>query len=75
MQTGNIGGKNQRKEIILEYNVAQVHLKQLESNTTRRNERALFTVNIYRATSSLLVNGQQMQKFIYEILPAIQTRG
>ena len=62
-------------EIILEYNVAQVHLKQLESNTTRRNERALFTVNIYRTTSSLLVNGQQMQKFIYEILPAIQTRG
>ena len=55
--------------------MGQVHLKQLESNTTRRNERALFTVNIYRTTSSLLVNGQQMQKFIYEILPAIQTRG
>ena len=44
-----------------------------KSNTTRRNKRDLFTVNIYRTTSSLLINGPQVQKFIQEILPAIQT--
>ena len=44
-----------------------------KSNTTRRNKRALFTVNIYRTTSSLLINGPQVQRFIQEILPAIQT--
>ena len=44
-----------------------------KSNTTRRNKRALFTVNIYRTTSSLLSNGAQVKKNIQEILPAIQT--
>ena len=44
-----------------------------KSNTTRRNKRALFTVNIYRTTSSLLINGPQVKKIIQEILPAIQT--
>ena len=28
-----------------------------KSNTTRRNKRVLFTVNIYRTTNSLLING------------------
>ena len=44
-----------------------------KSNTTRTNKRALFTVNIYRTTSSLLINGPQVKKIIQEILPAIQT--
>ena len=44
-----------------------------KSNTTRRNKRSLFTVNIYRTTSSLLSNRPQVKKFIQEILPAIQT--
>ena len=29
-------------------------------NTTRRNRKALFTVNIYRTTGSLLINGPQV---------------
>ena len=44
-----------------------------KSNATRRYKKALFTVNIYRTTSRLLINGPQVQKFIQEILPAIQT--
>ena len=44
-----------------------------KSNTTRRNKRASCTVNIYKTTISLLINGSQVQKFILEILPAIQT--
>ena len=44
-----------------------------KGGTTRRNKRALFTVNIYRNTSSLLINGPQVKKFIQEVLPAIQT--
>ena len=42
-------------------------------NTTRSNKRALFTVNIYKTTISLLINRPQVQKFVLEILPAIQT--
>ena len=44
-----------------------------KSNTTRRNKRALFTVNIYRTANSLLINGPQVKKFIQEIIPEIQT--
>ena len=32
-----------------------------------------FTVNIYRTKSSFLINGPQVQKFIQEILPWIQS--
>ena len=37
----------------------------------RRNQ-VIYTVNIYRAKSSLLINGPQMQKFILEVIPIVQ---
>ena len=42
-----------------------------KSNTTRTTKRASLTVNIYRTTSSLVINGPQVQKFIQDMLPAI----
>ena len=38
-----------------------------------RGNRAIFTVNMYRTKSSFLINGSQVQKFINEILPSIQS--
>ena len=36
-----------------------------------RNQ-VIYTVNIYRTKSSLLINGPQMQKFILEVIPIVQ---
>ena len=36
-------------------------------------QRVIFTINIYRIKSSFLINGSQVQKFIQEILPWIQS--
>ena len=38
-----------------------------------KGNRAIFTVNMYRTKSSFLINGSQVQKFINEILPSIQS--
>ena len=38
-----------------------------------REQRVIFTINIYRIKSSFLINGSQVQKFIQEILPWIQS--
>ena len=38
---------------------------------SRRNQ-VIYTVNIYRTKSSLLINGPQMQKFILEVIPVVQ---
>ena len=38
-----------------------------------REQRVIFTTNIYRIKSSFLINGSQVQKFIQEILPWIQS--
>ena len=47
-----------------------------ESNRVREKEsrrnQVIYTVNIYRTKSSLLINGPQMQKFIREVIPIIQ---
>ena len=48
-------------------------VKKLESEKkeSRRNQ-VIYTVNIYRTKSSLLINGPQMQKFILEVIPIVQ---
>ena len=38
-----------------------------------RGQWVIFTINIYRTKSSFLTNGPQVQKFIQEILPWIQS--
>ena len=38
-----------------------------------RGQQVIFTINIYRTKSSFLINGPQVQKFIQEILPWIQS--
>ena len=38
---------------------------------SRRNQ-VIYTVNIYRTKSSLLINGPQMQKFILDVIPIVQ---
>ena len=38
-----------------------------------RGQRLIFTINIYRTKNSFLINGPQLQKFIQEILPWIQS--
>ena len=38
-----------------------------------RGQRVIFTINIYRTKSSFLTNGPQVQKFIQEMLPWIQS--
>ena len=38
---------------------------------SRRNQ-VIYTVNIYRTKSRLLINGPQMQKFILEVIPIVQ---
>ena len=38
-----------------------------------RGNRPIFTINIYRTTSSFLVNGTQVQKFIQKVIPMIQS--
>ena len=38
-----------------------------------RGQRGIFTINIDRIKSSFLINGSQVQKFIQEILPWIQS--
>ena len=47
-----------------------------ESIRVRKKEssrnQVIYTVNIYRTKSSLLINGPQMQKFISEVIPIVQ---
>ena len=38
-----------------------------------RRNRPMFTINISRTTSSFLVNGTQVQKFIQKVIPMIQS--
>ena len=38
-----------------------------------RGNRPIFTINIYRTTSSFLVNGTQVQKFIQKVILMIQS--
>ena len=38
-----------------------------------RRNRPIITINIYRTTSSFLVNGTQVQKFIQKVIPMIQS--
>ena len=45
-----------------------IRVKEKES---RRNQ-VIYTVNVYRTKSSLLINGPQTQKFILEVIPIIQ---
>ena len=46
-----------------------IKVKEKES---RRN-RAIYTINMYRTTSSMVVNGPQVQKFVQETIPVIQS--
>ena len=39
---------------------------------SRRNE-AIFTINVFRTKSSFLINGPQVQKFLLELLPVVQS--
>ena len=39
---------------------------------SRRNE-AIFTINVCRTKSSFLINGSQVQKFLLELLPVVQS--
>ena len=44
--------------------------------TKERNARRslpIFVINIYRTTSTLLINGPQVQRFVREILPVLQS--
>ena len=44
--------------------------------TKERNARRalpIFVINIYRTTSTLLINGPQLQRFVQEILPVLQS--
>ena len=44
--------------------------------TKERNARRalpIFVINIYRTTSTLLINGPQVQRFVPEILPVLQS--
>ena len=44
--------------------------------TKERNARRslpIFVINIYRTTSTLLINGPQVQRFVQEILPVLQS--
>ena len=44
--------------------------------TKERNARRalpIFVINIYRITSTLLINGPQVQRFVQEILPVLQS--
>ena len=47
-----------------------------ESIRVRKKEssrnQVIYTVNIYRTKSNLLINGPQMQKFISEVIPIVQ---
>ena len=43
----------------------------VRENESKRNQE-IYTVNIYRTKSSLLINGLQMQQFILEVMPIIQ---
>ena len=43
----------------------------VKENESRRNQ-VIYTVNIYRPKSSLLINGPQTQKFLLEVIPIIQ---
>ena len=38
-----------------------------------RGNRPIFTINVYRTTTSFLVNGTQVQKFIQKVIPMIQS--
>ena len=38
-----------------------------------RRARPIFVINIYRTTSNLLINGPQVQRFVREILPVLQS--
>ena len=52
----------------------QVYSKILSvKDKNSRGQRVIFTINIYRTKSSFLINGPQVQKFIQEILPWIQS--
>ena len=47
-------------------------IKKLTDKGEREN-RPIFTTNMYRTTSSFLVNGTQVQKFIQKVIPMIQS--
>ena len=52
----------------------QVHSEILRvKDKNSRGKRVIFTINTYRTKSSSLINGPQVQKFIQEILPGIQS--
>ena len=38
-----------------------------------RKALPIFVTNIYRTTSTLLINGPQIQRFVREILPLLQS--
>ena len=46
-------------------------IKTKEKNA--RRALPIFVVNIYRTTSKLLINGLQVQRFVQEILPVLQS--
>ena len=59
-----IRNRDQERRIYSE----SIRVREKES---RRNQ-VIYTVNIYRTKSSLLINGPQMQKFILEVIPIVQ---
>ena len=63
-KTEYIRNENQEGRIYSE----SIRVREKES---RRNQ-VIYTVNIYRTKSSLLINGPQMQKFILEVIPIVQ---
>ena len=49
----------------------------IETNKTKENNARsalqIFVTNIYRTTSTILINGPQVQRFVQEILPVLQS--
>ena len=49
-----------------------MEVRRVAQKESRRNE-AIFTINIFRTKSSFLINGPQVQKFLLELLPVVQS--
>ena len=74
---------NNRKTVASNYVLEMTENKDISEKviietikTKERNARRalpIFVINIYRTTSTLLINGPQVQRFVQEILPVLQS--
>ena len=61
----------ENKDISERVIIETIKTKERERNT--RRALPIFVINIYRTTSTLLINGPQVQRFVQEILPVLQS--